>query len=178
MENSTKKNRIQFPLVCTRGVIIFPDQEVIIDVGRSKSVHAVEEAQSTCDSHVILVAQKDLTVENPGVADLYEFGTLCTIKHIRRMDGYLRVKFRGLQRAKIVTIMDDEHSMCADVELKDDILQDQMEEIALVRKIAKQFENMEPISQNMPKEMINELSKGVSAPQLADQISQLFPFSL
>lgn len=178
MENSTKKNRIQFPLVCTRGVIIFPDQEVIIDVGRSKSVHAVEEAQSTCDSHVILVAQKDLTVENPGVADLYEFGTLCTIKHIRRMDGYLRVKFRGLQRAKIVTIMNDEHSMCADVELKDDILQDQMEEIALVRKIAKQFENMEPISQNMPKEMINELSKGVSAPQLADQISQLFPFSL
>lgn len=178
MESSMENSRIQFPLVCTRGVIIFPDQEVIIDVGRSKSVHAVEEAQSHYDSHVILVAQKDLTVENPGVADLYDFGTLCTIKHIRRMDGYLRVKFRGLQRAKITSILDDEHAMCADVELKDDVLQDQMEEIALVRKIAKQFENMEPISQNMPKEMINELSKGVSATQLADQISQLFPFSL
>ncbi len=178
MENNMENKQIQFPVVCTRGVIIFPDQEVIIDVGRSKSVHAVEEAQNTSDSHVILVAQKDLTVENPGVADLYEFGTLCTIKHIRRMDGYLRVKFRGLQRAKIISILDDEHSMCADVELKDDILQDQMEEVALVRKIAKQFENMEPLSQNMPKEMINELSKGVSAPQLADQISQLFPFPM
>lgn len=178
MENSMENNRLQIPLVCTRGVIIFPDQEVIIDVGRSKSVHAVEEAQSTHDSHVILVAQKDLTVENPGIADLYEFGTLCTIKHIRRMDGYLRVKFRGLQRAKITSVLDDEHSMRADVELKEDILQDQMEEIALVRKIAKQFENMESISQNMPKEMVNELSQGVSAPQFADQISQLFPFTL
>ena len=50
-----------------------------------------------------------------------------------------------------------------------------MEEGALIRKIAKQFEEIEAISQSIPKEMINELAKGVSAPQLADQISQLFP---
>lgn len=177
MDNNTNK-QIRVPLVCTRGVIVFPEQEVIIDVGRTKSVHAVEDAQNEFDSHVVLVAQKDLSVENPSIADLYEFGTLCTIKHIRRMDGYLRVKFRGLQRAHITTVLDDDHSMNADVELKEDIKQDQMEEIALVRKIARQFEDMEPINQSIPKEMINELAKGVSAQQLSDQISQLFPFTL
>lgn len=177
MDNNTN-NQIRVPLVCTRGVIVFPQQEVIIDVGRTKSVHAVEDAQNEFESRVVLVAQKDLSVENPTIQDLYEFGTLCTIKHIRRMDGYLRVKFRGLQRARIASILDDDHAMSAQVELKDDIQQDQLEEVALVRKIAKQFEDMEPINQSIPKEMINELAKGVSAPQLSDQISQLFPFTL
>lgn len=177
MDNNTNEI-IRVPLVCTRGVIVFPQQEVIIDVGRSKSVHAVEDAQAEFDSHVCLVAQKDLSVENPTIEDLFEFGTLCQIKHIRRMDGYLRVKFRGLERAEIKTILDDDHKMSADVELKTDIKQDAMEEVALVRKIAKQFEDVEAIGTNIPKEMINELAKGVSAPQLADQISQLFPFSL
>lgn len=173
-----KNEKIRVPLVCTRGVIVFPQQEVIIDVGRDKSVHAVEEAQTVFESHVLLVAQKDLSVENPEIDDIYSFGTFCQIKHIRRMDGYLRVKFRGLERAEISTIINDENMMVADVVLKADIKQDNMEEIALVRKIAKQFENIEAVSQNIPKEMIAELAKGVSAPQLSDQISQLFPFTL
>lgn len=173
-----KKTEIRVPLVCTRGVIVFPNQEVIIDVGRDKSVHAVEEAQLNFDSHVCLVAQKDLSVEEPTIEDVYAFGTFCQVKHIRRMEGYLRVKFRGMERAEITTIIDDEHMMMSDVVLREDIKQDAMEEVALVRKIAKQFEDIETISQNFPKEMINELAKGVSAPQLADQVSQLFPFTL
>lgn len=173
-----KVENVRVPLVYTRGVIVFPEQEVIIDVGRDKSVHAVEDAQADFDSHVCLVAQKDLTIENPTIAELYEFGTLCQIKHIRRMDGYLRVKFRGLERAKIHTIIDDDHRMSGDIELMSDIKQDAMEEVALVRKIARQFENIEAVNQNIPKEMINQLTKGVSAPQLADQIGQLFPFSM
>lgn len=169
---------VQLPLVCTRGVIVFPNQEVIIDVGRDKSTHAVEEAQENYQSQVILVAQRDLALENPEVNDLYSFGTLCQIKHIRRMDGYLRVKFKGLERAVINTILNDDEMMNATVEIQSDIAQDSMEEVALVRKIAKQFEEIEAVSQAIPKEMINELAKGVSAPQLADQISQLFPFTL
>lgn len=173
-----KVENVRVPLVYTRGVIVFPEQEVIIDVGREKSVHAVEDAQADFDSHVCLVAQKDLNIENPTIAELYEFGTLCQIKHIRRMDGYLRVKFRGLERAKIHAVINDDHRMSGDIELVNDIKQDAMEEVALVRKIAKQFENIEAVNQNIPKEMINQLTKGVSAPQLADQIGQLFPFSI
>lgn len=177
MDKSTNNlNRV--PLVCTRGVVVFPEQEVIIDVGRSKSVHAVEDAQNDFDAQIVLAAQKDLSVENPVAQDLYQFGTLCTIKHIRRMDGYLRVKFRGVKRVGILAISDLDTGMSADIEIKEDIAQDGMEEIALVRKIAKQFENMDAIHQNIPKEMVNGLSKGVSASQLADQIGQLFPFSL
>ena len=110
--------------------------------------------------------------------DVYSYGTLCQIKHIRRMDGYLRVKFRGMQRVELHTIINDEALMSVTAEIKTDIAQDPMEEVALVRKIAKQFEEIEAVSQTIPKEMINELAKGVSAPMLSDQIAQLFPFTL
>lgn len=169
---------VQLPLVCTRGVVVFPNQDVIIDVGREKSVHAVEEAQKNTDSQVILVAQKDLNVDVPKMEDLYSVGTLCQIRHIRKMDGYLRVKFKGMERVKIETIMDDENIMSAGAIIVPDIQQDEMEEVALVRKIAKQFEEIDAISQSIPKEMIQELAKGISAIELVDQISQLFPLSL
>ena len=169
---------VQLPLVCTRGVVVFPNQEVIIDVGREKSTRAVEEAQEKYESQVILVAQRDLALEEPDVNDVYSYGTLCQIKHIRRMDGYLRVKFRGMQRVELHTIINDDTLMSVTAEVKTDIAQDPMEEVALVRKIAKQFEEIEAVSQTIPKEMINELAKGVSAPVLSDQIAQLFPFTL
>lgn len=169
---------VQLPLVCTRGVVVFPNQEVIIDVGREKSTRAVEEAQEKYESQVVLVAQRDLALEEPDVNDVYSYGTLCQIKHIRRMDGYLRVKFRGMQRVELHTIINDEALMSVTAEIKADYAQDSMEEVALVRKIAKQFEEIEAISQTIPKEMINELAKGVSAPMLSDQIAQLFPFTL
>ncbi|GAA6417236.1 endopeptidase La [Clostridia bacterium UC5.1-2G4] len=169
---------VQLPLVCTRGVVVFPNQEVIIDVGREKSTSAVEEAQEKYESQVVLVAQRDLALEEPDVNDVYSYGTLCQIKHIRRMDGYLRVKFRGMQRVELHTIINDDTLMSVTAEVKTDIAQDPMEEVALVRKIAKQFEEIEAVSQTIPKEMINELAKGVSAPVLSDQIAQLFPFTL
>lgn len=169
---------VQLPLVCTRGVVVFPNQEVIIDVGREKSTRAVEEAQEKYKSQVVLVAQRDLALEEPDVNDVYSYGTLCQIKHIRRMDGYLRVKFRGMQRVELHTIINDDTLMSVTAEVKTDIAQDPMEEVALVRKIAKQFEEIEAVSQTIPKEMINELAKGVSAPVLSDQIAQLFPFTL
>lgn len=168
---------VHLPLVCTRGVVVFPDQEVIIDVGRTKSVRAVEEAQENCESQVILVAQRDLAVEEPDVNDVYSYGTLCHIKHMRRMDGYLRVKFRGISRVELHTIVNDD-MMSITAEIKEDVVQDPLEEVALVRKIAKQFEEIEAVSQSIPKEMINELAKGVSAQALSNQIAQLFPFTL
>ena len=177
MSDNTNQTK-QLPLVCTRGVVVFPEQEVIIDVGRSKSVHAVEDSQNDYDAKIVLVAQKELNVENPTIADLYEFGTLCTIKHIRRMDGYLRVKFKGVQRAAIMNVIDSAVGMLADIEIKEDIAEESLEEIALVRKIAKQFENMDITNVNIPKDMVNNLAKGASAAQMTNMIGQLFPFTL
>lgn len=173
-----KNLEMQYPVVCTRGVVVFPNQEISIDVGRAKSMQAVEEAQLHFNNTVLLAAQKDVALEDPNAEDIFGFGTLCVIKHVRRMEGYLRVKFRGVKRASIKTLINDDTMMSADADLMEDVMQNPKEEIALVRRIARQFEEIDIINQHLPKEMINELAKGVSAPQLADQVSQLFPLSL
>ena len=177
MENAMN-NFVKAPLVCTRGVIVFPNQEIIIDVGREKSIRAVENGRQQENRQVVLVSQKDLTLEDPKMEDLYTVGTLCEVRHIRRLDGYLRVKFRGLQRCELHSIMEEDECQSAEVQILKDIRQDEMEEVTLVRMIARQFEDMEAVSAHMPKEMITELARGVSAQQLSDQIAQMFPFSL
>lgn len=177
MENAMN-NFVKAPLVCTRGVIVFPNQEIIIDVGREKSIRAVENGRQQENRQVVLVSQKDLTLEDPKMEDLYTVGTLCEVRHIRRLDGYLRVKFRGLQRCELQSIMEEDECQSAEVQILKDIRQDEMEEVTLVRMIARQFEDMEAVSAHMPKEMITELARGVSAQQLSDQIAQMFPFSL
>ena len=177
MENAMN-NFVKAPLVCTRGVIVFPNQEIIIDVGREKSIRAVENGRQQENRQVVLVSQKDLTLEDPKMEDLYTVGTLCEVRHIRRLDGYLRVKFRGLQRCELHSIMEEDECQSAEVQILKDIRQDEMEEVTVVRMIARQFEDMEAVSAHMPKEMITELARGVSAQQLSDQIAQMFPFSL
>lgn len=166
------------PVVCTRGVIVFPNQEIVIDVGRRKSVNALSEAQEKYDSHVFLVAQKDMSCEDPNMEDVYEVGTLCTIEHVRHMDGYKRVKFKGLERARLDSLSVTSKNVFGTITPVVDVHQDEMEEMALVRKIAKQLEENELIIQMIPKEAIAKLAQGISAPQLADQIGQVFPFTV
>ena len=177
MENPME-NYQSAPLVCTRGVIVFPNQEIIIDVGREKSIRAVEDGRQLFERMVVLVSQRDLTIEDPGMSDLYGVGTLCEIRHIRRLDGYLRVKFRGVCRCELQSVSEENGCQMAGFRVLNDIRQDELEEVTLVRMIARQFEEMEAVSSHLPKEAIAELANGVSAQQLSDQIAQMFPFSL
>lgn len=170
--------QLNVPVVCTRGVIVFPNQELVIDVGRKKSIAALEEAKENYDSHIFLVAQKDMIVEDPSIEDLYEVGTLCHISHIRYMEGYLRVKFKGLERAKIDKMTINKTMHFASIIPQIDIQDNELEELALVRNIASMLENNELISQMLPKDAIQKLAQGVSAPVLADQIAQMFPFMI
>lgn len=168
---------ISVPVVCTRGVVIFPDQDITIEVGRAKSLAAVDEANSNFDGHCWLVAQKDILVEDPTVNDLYKIGTLCRIKSIRKKDGFYRVTFSGLERAKIIEYSNTESMFFATIQPLNDIAGDELEETALVRRISKEFENMSVNVKSFPAEVINQLTRGVSAPALADQFAQYFPCS-
>ncbi len=170
--------QLNLPVVCTRGVVIFPNQELVVDVGRKKSIAALEEAKEHYDSHVFLIAQKDMMVEDPSIDDLYEIGTLCSITHIRYMEGYLRVKFKGLERAKIDEMTSSDKMHFASILPQIDIQDDSIEELALVRNISGMLESSDEISQALPKDAMKKLAQGVSAPVLADQIAQMFPFMI
>ena len=164
------------PAVCTRGIILFPGQDVTIEVGRAKSLNAVNTAQSENDGMVWIVCQKDIMVDDPKETDLYRMGTLAKIKVVRRKEGFMRVTFTGMKRAEIVNLTDDGRMMSAEVRPVDEIQGDSQEEMALVKKIVSEFENMSNVSQVFPPEMIQQMSRGISAISLSDQFAQYFMF--
>ena len=169
---------MQYPLICTRGVIVFPGQEIVIDVGREASLKAVENAQDNYESKVCLFSQKDMKVENPNINDIYGMGTLCEIRHVRRFDKFLRIKFRGIDRVELNSWTKGSLSDLADISIKKSIFQDELEEVALIRMIAQSFENMTHIEKLFPKELMIELSKGMGPDVLTDKAIQAFPLTL
>ncbi len=176
MEN--EKIEVSVPVICTRGIVVFPNQDIMIEVGREKSVNAVEESNTYFNGHVWLVSQKDILVDEPHEEDLFTFGTLCRIKNIKRKEGFLRVTFTGMQRAKLERMTEDDRMFFATILPQEDVTGDAMEEMALIRRIAKELENVAASNMSFPTEMINQLTKGVSAVQLADQFAQFFPLPL
>ncbi len=172
---SEQKLKVSVPVICTRGIVIFPGQDVTIEVGRARSLTAVDEATANFDGHCWVVAQKDILIEDPEPSDLFTVGTLCRIKNIRKKEGFYRVTFSGLERARLLEYENQEKMFFASIEPLKDEAGDPLEETALVRRISHEFENMSMTVKTFPAEVIAQLTRGVSAPSLADQFAQYFP---
>lgn len=165
-------NNILLPMICTRGIVVFPGQDVMIEVGRQKSINAVNAASDSYDSEVFIVCQNDIMVEDPKKENLYQVGTLSKIKVVRRKQGYMRITFTGMKRAKLVNMIDDNKMLMAEIETLDDIQGDTTEELALVKRVISEFEKISYVSAAFPADIIHQLSQGVSAITLTDQFGQ------
>lgn len=176
MDENVKVLEANIPVVCTRGVIVFPNQEIVIDVGRDKSINAIDVAQQEFEGKVILLAQKDLEVEQPEKDDLYEVGTLCQVKHVRKLDGYERVKFKGIARVRVAGIQNGEDKVMGNYEVLENQSQDPAEEKALFKRLKAQIESMDFIQQ-LPKELFDLVPEGITNEEVLDHVSQLFPLS-
>lgn len=166
------ENTITVPMICTRGIVVFPGQDVLVEVGRTKSINAINEASDNFDGQVFVVCQNDVRVEDPSIENLYTVGTLSKIKVIRRKQGYMRVTFTGMKRAKLVELKDDNSMLSAVIETLEDEQGDLTEELALVKKIISEFEKVSNVSAAFPADIIHQLSQGVSAVTLTDQFGQ------
>lgn len=90
------------PILALRGITVFPNQTIHFDVGREKSVHALDDAMKH-DQTLLLIPQKDIVDEDPGLDGLYPIGTVVMVKQILRSQREnLRVLVTGLCRGRIV----------------------------------------------------------------------------
>ena len=163
------------PVICTRGIIVFPGLDVMIEVGRQKSINAVNEASANYDGMVWVVCQNDIMVDNPTRENLYEVGTLSKIKIVRRKEGFMRVTFTGMKRARLCELEDSDDIMMASIQPLDELQGNTMEEVALVKRVISSFEKLSNVASAFPADIIAQLSKGVSAITLTDQFAQYFP---
>ena len=169
-----ENNMVRVPVICTRGIIVFPGQDVMIEVGRQKSLNAVNDAAASFDSMVFIVCQNDIMVDDPKQENLYQVGTIAKIKVIRRKEGFMRVTFTGMKRARLQMLEDSRRIMMAKVEPLNDEPGDPEEEILLVKRIVSSFEKIPNVTAALPADIIHQLSHGVSAVTLTDQIGQYF----
>ena len=96
--------RMSLPMVALRGMTILPEMVVHFDVSRERSIAAVQEAMVE-GQKVFLTAQKSLDTENPGMEDVYEIGTVATVRQIIKLPRQiLRVLISGETRGRLMEI--------------------------------------------------------------------------
>jgi len=167
MDNNIKS----LPLIPLRGITIFPYMVLHFDVGRNKSILALEEAMLN-DQEIFLVTQKDAKVEEPEEEDIYEVGTICNIKQILKLPGdTVRVLVEGENRAKLLKYTQMEPHFTAEVEVYED--KENFEDCkceALVRTVRKAFDEYIKLSGNIPPEILVTLDDIESPGRMADII--------
>ena len=110
------------PVLALRGMVLYPDQTMHFDIGRMKSLLALEAAMKT-NQIIMLVPQKDILQDDPGLNDLYPMGTVVRVKQILKSQGEnVRILVNGLHRARLLSLERTEPYLYGDVEAVEDSL--------------------------------------------------------
>lgn len=163
------------PLVPLRGMMVFPHMIAHFDVGREKSLAALEEAMVK-DQLLFLVTQRDARVEEPEVTDLYSVGTVCKIKQLLKLPGdTVRVLVEGLYRGRILNVDMDENPFVTAIinpqRNEDSTPEDDLECEALMRALLELFEEYVKSSNRISPETLLTVHSVRNPGQFADMIA-------
>ncbi|MCY6369664.1 endopeptidase La [Clostridium ganghwense] len=166
-----KESRV-LPLIPLRGITIFPHMVLHFDVGREKSLLAVEEAMLN-GQEIFLASQKEAKIEEPKEDEIFNIGTICNIKQILKLPGdTVRVLVEGESRAKLVSYVQKEPFLKTEVEiLQDEKCEDKGKCEALIRTVKKEFEEYARLSNSVSAEALINLDDLEESGRFADIIS-------
>ncbi|WP_068674528.1 endopeptidase La [Oceanobacillus sp. Castelsardo] len=165
------KDLIQVPLLPLRGLLVFPTMVMHLDVGRDKSVQALEKAMMD-DQTIFLAAQKKVSLDEPETNDIYQIGTLVKVKQTLKLpNGTMRVLVEGLYRGEIVRFIDTENEFVVEIEKLEDIHGDNYEEEALMRSLLNQFEQYIKVSRKVTEDTLATVIDIEEPGRLADIIA-------
>jgi ATP-dependent Lon protease len=173
-----REDRIEMPVLALRDVVVYPHMVIPLFVGREKSIRCLEAAMEK-DKQIFLVAQKDASVDEPEVADIFNVGTIATILQLLKLpDGTVKVLVEGNQRGKIDTFVSTEDFFIADVLSSEDTALADSEEEVLIRSAISQFEGYVKLNKKIPPEVLTSLSGIEDAARLADTMAAHMPLKL
>lgn len=170
----------KMPMVALRDVIVFPYMALHFEVGREKSVAALEAAMAD-DQIIFLAAQKDKEISDPASDDIYEIGTVTKIKQILKLPGdIIRVLVKGIYRAKIVQYTQSEPYLEVETEQLtfESASDDTAREQALKRMVMSLFEQLISLSSKVSSETLSSVNNVDDAGQMADVIASSVLFRL
>ncbi len=174
-ESDTEREQIaapppegRMPVLPLRDVVVYPHMVIPLFVGRDKSIKALDAAMQI-GKQIVLVAQQQPDVDEPGLEDLFQVGTLSTILQLLKLpDGTVKVLVEGDQRVALSEVDDDDYFSARIEPLEDLGEHDEREIEVLVRSIISQFETYVKLNKKVPPEILTSLA-GVEQPsRLAD----------
>jgi ATP-dependent Lon protease len=148
MAKASEKNVRTMPLLPLRGIVVYPYMILHFDVGRPKSIKAIEESMLG-EQLIFLVAQKDPNIEDPAPEDIYTFGTIARIKQLLRLPGdTIRVLVEGIERARFSGLIQREPFYLAEINtVKAYTLRSGKTDVqALARQVVEYFERYAKLS--------------------------------
>jgi len=159
------------PILPLRDVVVYPHMVIPLFVGREKSIHALDSAMES-GKQILLIAQKQADVDNPGKDDIYRIGTLATILQLLKLpDGTVKVLVEGGSRARVGEVTEGEY-FTADLELIDERPDSESRELeGLRRSVVSQFDNYVKLNKKVPPEILTSLTSIEQPGRLADTIA-------
>ncbi|WP_018085822.1 endopeptidase La [Desulfurispora thermophila] len=169
---------LELPLLPLRGILVFPYMIVHLDVGRHKSVQAIEEAMSG-DKAIFLATQKDVHTEEPGEEDIYQIGILAEVKQLLKLPGgTIRILVEGIARARIVRYVSQDPYFLVQVEQLNEESRKTPEIEALMRNLIYSFEQYVKLSKKIPPETMVAVANLQDPGRLADIVASHLPLRL
>ncbi len=169
------ENQYIMPMIALRGIVVYPKMMVNFEIGRRKSIEAVEEAMKG-DRNVFLLTQKDMRETDPSRGDLYDIGTVSKVRQVVKLPGgNVRAIVEGLYRAECVSMISDSEDICLSAVVKElPPVHGRTSEIyrqALVRKVRENFAEYAALIPKMPPDITATVLETDDPGHLADYIT-------
>ncbi|MGI2899783.1 endopeptidase La [Shewanella algae] len=173
-----REARIELPVLPLRDVVVYPHMVIPLFVGREKSIRCLETAMAQ-DKQIILVAQRDADLDEPGIDDIFDVGTVASILQLLKLpDGTVKVLVEGGKRARIERYTQEEEFFVATAHYLESEALDDREEEVLVRSAISQFEGYIKLNKKIPPEVLTSLTGIEEADRLADTMAAHMPLKL
>ena len=175
----TKKSELQtIPVLPLRDVVVFPYMVMPLFVGRPRSIHSLDEAMNH-GKQLLLVSQKQPELEEPGIDDLYDVGTIANIIQLLKLpDGTVKVLVEGQQRAQIYQLEDTGEYFQAQIKPIESTLGNK-KELQVVHKAAlDEFQNYVNLNKKVQPDILSALQQIENLEQLSDTLASHLPVSV
>ncbi len=177
-EENKEFYQTKHPVLSLRDVVVFPHMVIPLFVGREKSIHALDMVMQSTQK-VVLLSQKDPTMDNPGIKDLYSVGTLAKVLQLLRLpDGTIKVLLEGENRVVVSKLVSNPAYFEAIIEPFPEETGPTQEMQALLRTLISQFDQYVKLQRKIPSDLIASITQITDPSKLADVVVAHLGFKL
>ncbi len=175
---SERTGKRELPLLPLRGLLVYPSMVLHLDVGREKSIKALERAMVD-DNKILLATQEEVEIEEPNAEQIYTVGTVARVKQMLKLpNGTIRVLVEGLQRAKIDEFRNEDDFFEVSITYLSEVISNENELEALMRAVLVHFEQYIKLSKKVSPETFSSVSDIDEPGRLADVIASHLPIKM